>query len=303
VISLLFGPYPGLLALLTAADDVEGDVKDLNRNMRDVSGSELVFAPQFEDALDDRLGVHLGVVRFEDRAGDPLQVLPRPVERKWPGDRVDESFIAFEHLQRTRDAAQSQKGGMCAPEGSVGISQAFPVGQRAGARDPQGVESGATERQGVGRVELVEAEGFGDARRHGIGALRGVIKAFGSHRRDLTEAALHLVGHRQGGWQFPSTASGVLSRGQDSTEVIAGVAGFIWGQIAVVEVQVTHQGAIVERGAVGGRAATPDQCTVSGPAELVDLQTDQENRFSRKCTDGTAEGVQHANLELLAGSC
>ena len=87
--------------------------------------------------------------------------------------------------------------------------------QGARAGDTQSIEGSATERNGMSRPSLIEAQGFCYACRNGIGPLRGVVKSFASHRRDITQAALHLIRDRQGGEEIVAAAANVLSRGEN----------------------------------------------------------------------------------------
>ena len=105
-------------------------------------------------------------------------------------------------------------------EGGGGVGQALPVRERAGAGHAQRVQRRAGDRDRVRGPLRVEAECPGDAGGDRVGALRGVVKPLGSHRRDLGETVLHLVGDRQRRQQRATVGVRVLGGGEHRREVV-----------------------------------------------------------------------------------
>ena len=75
VVRLLLGPDHVLIPLFAAADDVVGDVENLDLDLLDIFRAERLVLLELEDAFQGGLGVDLGVVLLEDGPGYPLQVL------------------------------------------------------------------------------------------------------------------------------------------------------------------------------------------------------------------------------------
>ena len=77
------------------------------------------------------------------------------------------------------------------------------------------------------------------------------------HRSDIAEAALNLVGDRESGHEVTASAIRVFRCRQDRRQIIARMAGFTLGKIAVIEVEVSNQRAVVKGSSIrGGPPAT-----------------------------------------------
>ena len=138
----------------------------------------------------------LGVELLEDGPRHRLKILLGPVDLELPGDRVHEALVSLEHLARAGDAPHREKGGVGGAERGGRVGQPFPVRELAGAGDAERVERGPGDRDRVGAALLIEPQRARDAGGHGIGPLRGVVKALRPDRSDLGETILHLVGDR-----------------------------------------------------------------------------------------------------------
>src|SRR5712691_8125600 len=92
----------------------------------------------------------------------------------------------------------------------------------------------------------------------------------------------------------------VLAGSQYRPDVVAGVAGLLFGDIAVVVVQVAYKGRVVKRRAVGSGFSAADQRYQGLAAEVFELGAQHLDRWPLKRSNSTAEGIQYANLELLA---
>ncbi len=182
VVGLLFRADLLLCAFLAAADDVVGDLEGLQLHTLDVARIQPMCFAQLERRLERRLRVDLGVVALEEGASDTLEVLAFPIDLERAGDRVHETFVALEYLERAGDPTGSEKDGPDGAECGEWIGHAFPLRQSAGARYAQGVQRGSRDRDCVRRLRLVQTQG---ARRPGGGricALRGVIESFRAYR-------------------------------------------------------------------------------------------------------------------------
>jgi hypothetical protein len=126
-----------------------------------------------------------------------------------------------------------------------------------------------------------------------------MVKTSGPHGCNITETALHLVGRRQGGQEVSPATIGVLSSGQYGAQVVTRMTGFALGQVTIVEVEVAHQRAIMERGAIRGCLPASDQGTVFAAAKILNLRSNHPNRLSGERTQSAAECIQHPDLELL----
>jgi hypothetical protein len=86
---------------------------------------------------------------------------------------------------------------------------------------------------------------------------------------------------------------------EDRTEVVAGVAGLLFGDVAIVVVQVANQRRVVEGGAVGSGFVAADQRYQGSAAEVFKLGAQHLDRRSLERSKGAAEGIEYANLELV----
>ena len=66
-----------------------------------------------------------------------------------------------------------------------------------------------------------------------------MVKTGGSHRRHITEPALDLISHSQCSHKVTPAAAGILSCCEHGSQVVAGMAGFVFGEIAVVKIKIT----------------------------------------------------------------
>jgi hypothetical protein len=129
--------------------------------------------------------------------------------------------------------------------------------------------------------------------------LGDVVEATVPHRGDVAQAALHLVGHGQRRQELPAVPVGAHRGGKHRTRAVARVARFASGDVGVVEVEVAHQGAIVEGHPVRRGPPAADEGGVATAAEILDVLPDHPDRFPVERADGAAEAVQHPELELL----
>jgi hypothetical protein len=127
-----------------------------------------------------------------------------------------------------------------------------------------------------------------------------LVEALCAHGRHLAEAVLDLVGDRQGGEKRVPVGLRVLGCRQHRREVVARVAGLARGEIGVVEVQVAHERAVVERGAVRRSLSTADQRRQWLSAEFVHLLADHRHRSAVERAECHAERVEYTQLQLLA---
>ena len=148
-------------------------------------------------------------------------------------------------------------------------------------------------------MSRIEPERARNAGGDGVRALGGVVEALGAHRRQLGEAVLDLVGDRQRAQQRATVGVRVLGCGEYRSEVVARMAGLAGCQVGVVEVQVAHQRAVVERGTVGRGLASADQRAQRRPAELLHMRADHRDRLTVERPQRNAERVQHSQLQLL----
>jgi hypothetical protein len=135
VVGLLLGAYLRLHALLAAADDVVGDLEDLQLDPLHLGGIERVLPTQIEQRLERRLGVDLCIEALQERAHDPLQVLALPGDLERPHDRLLEALVPLEHLARAGDAAPGEQNGVDGAERGRRVGEALPVRERAGTGD------------------------------------------------------------------------------------------------------------------------------------------------------------------------
>src|SRR5207249_8354415 len=103
--------------------------------------------------------------------------------------------------------------------------------------------------------------------------------------------ALDLVGHCQGGEELLATLAGIFACGQNCPEVVTGVAGFSFSNVAVVVVEVANQGCIVESSPVRSRLASSNQGNKRLAPEVLDLLSNHLYRRSIESANGTAKGI------------
>src|SRR5664279_3876937 len=77
------------------------------------------------------------------------------------------------------------------------------------------------------------------------------------------------------------------------------MAGFAFRQIAVVEVQVTNRGAVVEGGMLWTRASSGQQSASSVGIELGNVLANDLSWLAFQSPDGATQSVQNSDLQLL----
>src|SRR5262247_3506807 len=93
-----------------------------------------------------------------------------------------------------------------------------------------------------------------------------------AHRRHIAQPALYLVGYGERGQEFAPAPARILRGRQRRPQVVARMAGLSFGQVTVIEIQIAHERAVVERRLIGGSSAAPDQGGMRIPAEIFDLR-------------------------------
>jgi hypothetical protein len=76
------------------------------------------------------------------------------------------------------------------------------------------------------------------------------------------------------------------------------MAGLAFSEIAVHEIEITHEGAVIERRSIGRGLAAADQRAERIAAKIRELRTDGADRLGGKGADRASEAVEHADLEL-----
>src|SRR5579871_129777 len=92
----------------------------------------------------------------------------------------------------------------------------------------------------------------------------------------------------------------VFAGGKHRAEVVAGVAGLLSGNVAIVVVQVAYQRRVKERRAIRRGFSATDQRDQGLTAEILKLGAQHLDWRPFKRANSAAEGVQNANLELAA---
>src|SRR5205085_11222614 len=124
-----------------------------------------------------------------------------------------------------------------------------------------------------------------------VGSLCRMIEAFGSHGCNVREATLDLVGDCQCGQQIFATAPCILACSKHGPDIVAGMAGLIFGKIAVVEVQVAHQGRIIERGAIGSSLHPTDEGCEWFTPKVLKLSLEPLDWWSFDGSNGAAQCI------------
>ena len=106
-----------------------------------------------------------------------------------------------------------------------------------------------------------------------ICSLYGVIEPRGADGGNIAQSALHLVGDREGRHQVPAACARILRRRQNGRQIIAGMAGFAFRQIAVIEVQVADRSSIVKCRMFRTCPSSGQQCAFSVGIECGDVLT------------------------------
>ena len=150
---------------------------------------------------------------------------------------------------------------------------------------------------------LGEAQRFRDPCSNSVRTLGGVIKPLRTYWSDIGEPALHLVGHRQGSEQCLASPLGVLACGEHRSQVVAGVAGLLLGQVAVVVIQVAHQRGVIQRGPVRSGLPATDQRHQGVAPEVFELEAEYAERWTIDGPDRAAQGVEHVDFKLPARFC
>src|SRR5665811_2030444 len=90
-----------------------------------------------------------------------------------------------------------------------------------------------------------------------------VVESPVTYRRRITQSALHLIRDRKSSEQRRAIGVRELSGREHRAKVVRGVTRFMRGEIAVVEIEVADERAVVQRGAIGCAPTTADEGTVT----------------------------------------
>ena len=155
-------------------------------------------------------------------------------------------------------------------------------------------------RDGVGGADGSRPSASGDAGGHGVGALGGVVETFVPHGRHVAQAALHLVSDGERGQEVPAGLRRRIRRRPGRRPVVAGMARLARGQVAVVEIEVANQRAVVEGCAVRSRLPPADQAAQRRTAKLGHLLPDQARRLTIERANRASEGVESPDFQLFS---
>ncbi len=192
--------------------------------------------------------------------------------------------------------AHRQESGVCAPEGSVGIGQPFPVRERAGTGDAQGVKGRATDSDRIGSADGVQPKRSGNAGRYGIGALGRVVETLVPHWGYVAQAALHLVGDGERGQKLPAGLGCVFGGGQDGRHIVTGMARLPSGQVAVIEVEVPDQRSIIEGRAIWSRLSAADQAAERRASKFIYLLPHEAGWFAIQRANRAGAGIKRPDF-------
>jgi hypothetical protein len=79
------------------------------------------------------------------------------------------------------------------------------------------------------------------------------------------------------------------------------MTGFPLGQIAIIEIEITYQCAVIKSGSVNISGPTTNQGTAAAATQFADVTTYHAYGFSMQCSKTAPQRVQDPDLELLAG--
>src|SRR5579883_2089674 len=92
----------------------------------------------------------------------------------------------------------------------------------------------------------------------------------------------------------------VFTGGEYRAKIIARMAGFVFGDVAIIVVQIANQGRIVEGCAVGRGFIPADQRSQGLATKVFDLSAQHFKWRTIQRADGATKRVDDADLELLA---
>jgi hypothetical protein len=99
--------------------------------------------------------------------------------------------------------------------------------------------------------------------------LRGVVETPVSHRRDIAQSSLNLIGYCKRGQEILAASIAHLGSSEDCTKIVRRVACFAGRDVAVHEIQVSGECTIEERHSIWCGLAAPDESRERFTAEFV----------------------------------
>jgi len=103
--------------------------------------------------------------------------------------------------------------------------------------------------------------------------LDGVVEALRLHGRLVDHARLDLIGDRDGDQQIAAAEARDLPRRRAPRRYCRWVAGLPRRRVKIHEIEISNQGAIVERRPSGRGLAAADEGDAASAAEAVDVRT------------------------------
>lgn len=126
-----------------------------------------------------------------------------------------------------------------------------------------------------------------------------MIEALVADRSGIAQSDVDLVGDSERGEQIGPTRLPHLRCCQDCAEIVGWMARLTGRYIAVHEIKVPAESAIVERGAVRRGATASDERGQRTTAKFGDETANRRDRRRIQRCDGYTNRIQHANFELL----
>ena len=158
------------------------------------------------------------------------------------------------------------------------------MGQFSGSGHAQRVEGCPTDGDCAGGLRSIKLQDLGDPCGHPVSALDGVVESSRPDGSNIGQPALDLIGDRQSGHQVPARGPDVFTCSQDRSKIVTGVTSFPFGQVTVIEIEVTYQCTVVKRGAVDVCAPAPNQGTVAAAGPFFDGTTVTATQFGDVAT-------------------
>ena len=170
----------------------------------------------------------------------------------------EEAEIPLEDGRGARQPFGRERGGEHAVPRRVGEGATLPFAQLAAARLPQRDVADPCQADGVREAARIEFHQLARGDGRGDRAVSDVVDPVLAETRRVAEAALDLVGEDGGRDEIATARAGGFANRQHGREVVARMGRFL-AQVGVVEVQVTNEKSVDERGPFDTRSTAAEE--------------------------------------------
>jgi hypothetical protein len=115
-----------------------------------------------------------------------------------------------------------------------------------------------------------------------------MVKSSIAHWGDIAWLALHLIRNRHSGHHIAAGCIRLFAGRQNRADIVAGMAGFAFGQVTVIKIEVPGKSRVVQCRAIRSSAATTNQSATANTIKFFDDGSNFANWLSGLAAKSTS---------------